>query len=111
VRAYREEVTKLAASPDPEKQKALQLFADGERTKALAVLDAIADAKRAAHDKAVQIADAAERRPTAWLAVQAKKVIAKQPDKKTPRLHAKLLVWPCRRRVSYWNSTSRPAWS
>ncbi|TMQ27520.1 MAG: hypothetical protein E6J90_02440, partial [Deltaproteobacteria bacterium] len=27
VRAYREEVTKLAASPDPEKQKALQLFA------------------------------------------------------------------------------------
>jgi chromosome segregation ATPase len=71
VQAYREEVTKLAASPDPEKQKALQLFADGEHTKALAVLDAIADAKRAAHDKAVQISDAAERRPTAWLAVQA----------------------------------------
>ncbi|HEX7942083.1 MAG TPA: hypothetical protein VF488_09775 [Gemmatimonadaceae bacterium] len=75
VRAYREEVTKLAASPDPEKQKALQLFADGERTKALAVLDAIADARRAAHEKAVQnavrIADAAERRPTAWLAMQA----------------------------------------
>src|SRR4029077_19281189 len=75
VRAYREEVTKLAESPDPEKQKALQLFADGERTKALAVLDAIADAKRAAHEKAVQkavqIADAAERRPTAWLAMQA----------------------------------------
>jgi hypothetical protein len=53
VRAYREEVTKRAASPDPEKQKALQLFADGERTKALAALDLIADAKRAAHDKAV----------------------------------------------------------
>jgi len=31
----------------------------------------IADAKRAAHQKAVDMADAAERRPTAWLALQA----------------------------------------
>jgi hypothetical protein len=30
VRAYRQEVTQLVASPDPEKQRALQLFADGE---------------------------------------------------------------------------------
>ena len=71
VRAYREEVTKIAASPDPEKQKALQRFADGEQAEALDDLDLLADAKRAAHDKAVAIADAAERRPTAWLAVQA----------------------------------------
>jgi tetratricopeptide (TPR) repeat protein len=69
--AYREEVTKLASSPDPQKQKALQRFADGEQHEALDDLDLIADAKRAAHDKAVVIADAAERRPTAWLAVQA----------------------------------------
>jgi hypothetical protein len=71
VRAYREEVTKIASSPDPQKQKALQRFADGEQREALDDLDLIADAKRAAHDKAVAVADAAERRPTAWLAVQA----------------------------------------
>ena len=69
--AYREEVTQLASSPDPQTQKALQRFADGEQAEALDDLDMIADAKRAAHDKAVVIADAAERRPMAWLAVQA----------------------------------------
>jgi hypothetical protein len=35
VQAYREEVSKLAASSDPAKQKALQRFADGERAAAL----------------------------------------------------------------------------
>src|SRR5262249_38862891 len=71
--AYREEVTKLASSPDLQTQKALQRFADGEQREALDDLDMIADAKRAAHEKAVAkavaIADAAERRPTARLAL------------------------------------------
>jgi len=71
VRAYREEITRIALSPDPQKQKALQRFADGEQVEGLADLDMIADAKRAAHEKAVDMADAAERRPTAWLALQA----------------------------------------
>ena len=59
VRAYREEITKIAASPDPQKQKALQRFADGEQAEALDDLDLLADAKRVARDKAVAIADAA----------------------------------------------------
>lgn len=63
--------SKLASSPDSQTQKALQRFADGEPREALDDLDMIADAKHAAHDKAVVIANAAERRPTAWLAVQA----------------------------------------
>src|SRR3954463_10906714 len=33
--AYREEVTKLASSPDPQTQKALQRFVDGEQREAL----------------------------------------------------------------------------
>lgn len=71
VRAYREEITKIASSPDPRKQKALQRFADGQQAEALAELDMIADARRAAHQKALDMADAAERRPTARLALQA----------------------------------------
>jgi Flp pilus assembly protein TadD len=71
VRAYREGITQLASSPDPQKQKALQRFADGEQVEALADLDMIADGKRTAHQNAVDLADAAERRPTAWLALQA----------------------------------------
>jgi hypothetical protein len=54
VRAYREEVTKIAASPDPQMQKALQRFADGEQAEALDDLDLLADAKRAAHEKALR---------------------------------------------------------
>jgi tetratricopeptide (TPR) repeat protein len=71
VRAYREVVTGIATSPDPRKQKALQRFADGEQREALADFDMIADANRAARVKAIDIADAADRRPAAWLALQA----------------------------------------
>jgi hypothetical protein len=71
VRAYREVVTGIAMSPDPRKQKALQRFADGEQREALADLDVILDAERAAQLKAVDIADAAKRRPVATLALQA----------------------------------------
>src|SRR5258708_1117080 len=72
VRAYREVVTGIATSPDPRKQRALQRFADGEQREALDDLDVIADANRAARIKAVDLADAAERRPTAVLALQAR---------------------------------------
>jgi tetratricopeptide (TPR) repeat protein len=71
VRAYREVVTGIARSPDPRKRKALQRFADGEEREALVDLDVIAEANRAARIKAVDLAEAAERRPTAWLALQA----------------------------------------
>jgi tetratricopeptide (TPR) repeat protein len=71
VRAYREVVTGIAASPDPRKQKALQRFADGEQREALADFDLLADINDAARDKATAIGKAAERRPVAWLALQA----------------------------------------
>jgi hypothetical protein len=71
VRAYREAITEIATSPDPRKQKALQRFAEGEQREALADLDAIADANRAARAKVVEIVEAAERRSTAELALQA----------------------------------------
>jgi tetratricopeptide (TPR) repeat protein len=71
VRAYREVVTGIATSPDPRKQQALQRFADGEQREALADLDVILDAERAAQLKAVDIQDAAKRRPVAALALQA----------------------------------------
>ncbi len=71
VRAYRETVTGLALSPDPRKQAALQRFADGEQAEALADLDLIADADRAARRKAADLAEAANRRPVARLAVEA----------------------------------------
>ncbi|HEX3475849.1 MAG TPA: hypothetical protein VHT91_12575 [Kofleriaceae bacterium] len=71
VRAYREAVTGIANSPDPRKQAALQRFADGEQREALADAEVIADADRAARNKANDIADAAERRPWAELALQA----------------------------------------
>lgn len=67
VRAYREAVTGIANSPDPNKQTALRRFADGHEREALAHLDVIADA----HAKAANLAQAAERRPTARLALQA----------------------------------------
>jgi tetratricopeptide (TPR) repeat protein len=71
VRAYREAVTGIANSPDPRTQAALQRFADGEQREALADAEVIADADRAARDKANDIADVAERRPWAELALQA----------------------------------------
>jgi tetratricopeptide (TPR) repeat protein len=71
VRAYREAVTGIAASPDPRKLKALQRFADGEQREALADLDLIAEANNAARIKAANISAATDRRPTAWLALQA----------------------------------------
>jgi len=71
VRAYREAVTGIANSPDPRKQAALQRFADGEQREALADAEVIADADRAARNKANDIADAAELRPWAKLALQA----------------------------------------
>jgi hypothetical protein len=72
VRAYREIVTGLATSPDPRKLKALQRFADGEQREALDDFDEITRANDAARDKAAAIAKAADRRPIAWLALQAR---------------------------------------
>jgi len=67
-------ITKLASSPDPQKQKALQRFADGEQNEALGDLDLIADARRAAHRRAAAKASTSpmrrSERPTAWLTVQ-----------------------------------------
>src|SRR5262249_35446745 len=70
VRAYREEVTKLAASPDPRKQKALQRFADGERLSAVLELSEIVDADFRAREMANKIRTAADLRPVAELAEQ-----------------------------------------
>jgi hypothetical protein len=70
VRTYREVCTGIATSPDPRKQQALQRFADGEQREALADLDVIADAERAERRKAVDLQDAAKRRPIAALARQ-----------------------------------------
>ena len=64
-------VTGIAASQDPRKARALQRFAGGEKREALADLDTIADADRAARVKAVDAAEAADRRAAAWLAAQA----------------------------------------
>ena len=72
VTAYREVVTGIAMSPDPRKLKALRRFADGEQREALSELDAIADAERDARIKAAEIADAANRRLAASLALQAR---------------------------------------
>jgi hypothetical protein len=72
VRAYREIVTGLATSPDPRKRKALQRFADGEQREALDDFDEITRANDAARDKAAAIAKAADRRPIALLALQAR---------------------------------------
>jgi len=54
VRAYREEITRIASSPDPQKQKALQRFADGEQAEALGELDEILNAETAAHGESCQ---------------------------------------------------------
>ena len=71
VRAYREIVTGIATSSDPLKQKALQRFADGDQRKVVDELREIAAVNRAARIKAAYIAEAADLRPAAWLALQA----------------------------------------
>jgi hypothetical protein len=68
--AYREEVTKIAASPDPRKQKALQRFADGEQREAVVELREIVDADYVARLKAVQMLKAADLCPIAELAAR-----------------------------------------
>jgi hypothetical protein len=71
LRAYREAVTSVATSPDPKTQELLRRYANGEQREALAESDVLADADLAAKNKANAIANAAERRPWAMLAIQA----------------------------------------